>query len=600
VSSAANTVTPETDAQNATNPAGRPDPVPLDVGVAITGTRAEADGGRQLFSEETKTVLVFRDGAVVRLAAPVSLGQLIFLTNKNSSVEVVCQVVQTRAAAGAAPYVELKFTEEKPDFWGVEFPATGTTAPELHKLEHVEAATLAQREPASNVAPHKEEVDQLKKEVETLRKHLLGAKPGAAAAAPPGAESRSSLTNENDRNETISSGAKAQVLPGPNVGAEACLRRQAPTPSAPVREIASGPAQGGQTAPPSGPTAAATKTNEVGASSGGQQPSVAQPVQPAQVQAQAPLMPTASESDKQEPARAFVGMALPLSKGPAHDPDEDLLPKPELDFSKIPGAGQGTLGQPGTPAKASLRPPRTVALRKVAAPALAVLGLVLAVAAWVEKPWTYFGIGRKPVATVAVKNTKPVAPLAKAVGAPASAPVPVAKAQPAAPKPVEVKPAADVPAASAVAPAPAVEKERATSEAETRGEEPVAAQPAVAKPRATKARNESAAGGGVSGDAGAHENAVNDTPVLPAKLVKPVNPVYPPDAMVNFITGDVRAEVEVKPDGHVGDVKVLSGPKPLRDAAVDALRQYQYEPATQGGKAVASKVTVTVKFWFNP
>jgi len=33
---------------------------------------------------------------------------------------------------------------------------------------------------------------------------------------------------------------------------------------------------------------------------------------------------------------------------------------------------------------------------------------------------------------------------------------------------------------------------------------------------------------------------------------------------------------------------------------MDALRQYEYAPATQDGKPVASKVVVTVKFWFDP
>jgi periplasmic protein TonB len=83
-------------------------------------------------------------------------------------------------------------------------------------------------------------------------------------------------------------------------------------------------------------------------------------------------------------------------------------------------------------------------------------------------------------------------------------------------------------------------------------------------------------------------------------LLKSANPVYPPDAMRSFITGDVTAEAVVQANGHVGEVKVMSGPKPLQQAAVDALKQYQYAPAMQGGKAVSSKVTVVVKFWFNP
>ena len=93
---------------------------------------------------------------------------------------------------------------------------------------------------------------------------------------------------------------------------------------------------------------------------------------------------------------------------------------------------------------------------------------------------------------------------------------------------------------------------------------------------------------------------VSDAPIEPAKLLHSVSPVYPPDAMRGYITGDVRLEAEVDAAGHVGAMKILVGPEALRQAAKDALKQYEYAPATQGGKAVASKVVVTVKFWFDP
>jgi TonB family protein len=70
--------------------------------------------------------------------------------------------------------------------------------------------------------------------------------------------------------------------------------------------------------------------------------------------------------------------------------------------------------------------------------------------------------------------------------------------------------------------------------------------------------------------------------------------------MLNYITGDVIIDAVVHANGQVGEMKVLTGPAALREAATAALRQYQYQPATEGGKAVASHVKVTVKFWFNP
>jgi protein TonB len=98
----------------------------------------------------------------------------------------------------------------------------------------------------------------------------------------------------------------------------------------------------------------------------------------------------------------------------------------------------------------------------------------------------------------------------------------------------------------------------------------------------------------------APEVSVSDQPVVPAKLVRAVQPMYPPDAMRNYITGDVRIEAEVDKHGQIGAMKILLGPKQFRQVAMDALKQYEYAPATQGGKPVASKVTVTIKFWFDP
>ena len=91
-----------------------------------------------------------------------------------------------------------------------------------------------------------------------------------------------------------------------------------------------------------------------------------------------------------------------------------------------------------------------------------------------------------------------------------------------------------------------------------------------------------------------------DEPVMAPKLVHAAPPVYPPNAMLNYITGDVRAEFVVGADGKVGEVKVISGPKALRDAAIEALRKYEYAPGTQGGRPIAARTTATVKFWFNP
>jgi periplasmic protein TonB len=101
----------------------RPQPVPLEVPVSVNGARTiEGTDKREPFSESTKTVLVFANGAVIRLASSVSPGQLLFVTNEKSKKEVVCQVVKSKNYRTVTGYVELEFTEPAAGFWGVRIP----------------------------------------------------------------------------------------------------------------------------------------------------------------------------------------------------------------------------------------------------------------------------------------------------------------------------------------------------------------------------------------------------------------------------------------------------------------------------------------------
>ena len=125
------------------------------------------------FSEETSTVLVFRDGAVIRLAAPVAVGQLLFLTNKKSNQEVVCQVLKKKSFKANSSYVELVFTEERTDYWGVAFPEGAKSTPEFIVQEQVQAEETTAEPTETPVEPRSaEDVDALKQEVEALREQL--------------------------------------------------------------------------------------------------------------------------------------------------------------------------------------------------------------------------------------------------------------------------------------------------------------------------------------------------------------------------------------------------------------------------------------------
>jgi TonB family protein len=108
-------------------------PVALEVPVTVNGARTiEGSDKREPFSETSKTVLVFGNGAVIRLTSSVAPGQLLFLTNEKTKKEVVCQVVKSKNYRNVSGYVELEFTESVVGFWGMRFPSDRISASPQH------------------------------------------------------------------------------------------------------------------------------------------------------------------------------------------------------------------------------------------------------------------------------------------------------------------------------------------------------------------------------------------------------------------------------------------------------------------------------------
>jgi protein TonB len=84
--------------------------------------------------------------------------------------------------------------------------------------------------------------------------------------------------------------------------------------------------------------------------------------------------------------------------------------------------------------------------------------------------------------------------------------------------------------------------------------------------------------------------------VKSAKLVASVPPVYPLLAKNQHVSGDVRIDALIDATGHVTTMKIVSGPTLLHQAAMDALRQWKYQPASLNGSAVPMHLTVTIQF----
>jgi len=84
--------------------------------------------------------------------------------------------------------------------------------------------------------------------------------------------------------------------------------------------------------------------------------------------------------------------------------------------------------------------------------------------------------------------------------------------------------------------------------------------------------------------------------IKPPKLVKMISPVYPEEARKAGLQGVVILAARIDTDGRVKDVKILRSIPQLDQAAVDALKQWVYEPLLKGGKPAEAVFNVTVRF----
>jgi TonB family protein len=84
--------------------------------------------------------------------------------------------------------------------------------------------------------------------------------------------------------------------------------------------------------------------------------------------------------------------------------------------------------------------------------------------------------------------------------------------------------------------------------------------------------------------------------VHPPKLLKIVEPVYPEIARQSKVEGVVICEATTNAVGHVVEARILRSVPLLDQAAIDAVKQWVYEPMKIDGKPTGVVFTVTVKF----
>jgi len=81
-----------------------------------------------------------------------------------------------------------------------------------------------------------------------------------------------------------------------------------------------------------------------------------------------------------------------------------------------------------------------------------------------------------------------------------------------------------------------------------------------------------------------------------AKLIHMVQPVYPEDAKKAKISGTVQVKAVISKDGSLHDIECVSGPDELRQAAMDAVKQWRYEPTKLAGEPIDVDTTIDLVF----
>ena len=494
--------------QGAQPQASRTNPIGLEVQVVVHASRYSA--ATKGFSkalppvhEETRTVIVFEQGAVVRLTATLTIGETVVLTNQQTGADVLCRVVSVKAQPGIQNYVDLEFTQRAPGFW--------------NKTANADAAALR------SVSPLPEAVAPLPSPVpQSPRIETASPSPKPAPPAPAEQPSVATLGAQPELAARPSPAPPAQVRPASSVvaGASAGMRQTHATEQA----VLGGGLDWTKEAPARSKKGliAAVAILAVGGLAGGayiftQRTHSEQPAQ--EITAAERITPT---TPVQPPTHAEEAP-------PAAPADFAAPPVTETNRSSVPAAEE-------KPADV----PRSV--RREQAPAdLA-----------------------KPASTPAqtVKQTAPLRPAVQ-VG---SLKAPVLK---------------NAAISGSSEPPPTLSAQPGTRDVLGAGGLPGTAGPSAPPPVAFSSPEVPVKTGGQ---------------IQMPKVISSPPPAFPDLARSQGVQGTVVMDALIDATGTVAAVKVISGPLTLRQAAMDALRRWKYQPARLNGQPTSVHINVNINF----
>ena len=79
-------------------------------------------------------------------------------------------------------------------------------------------------------------------------------------------------------------------------------------------------------------------------------------------------------------------------------------------------------------------------------------------------------------------------------------------------------------------------------------------------------------------------------------LIQKTPPVYPPIAKAAHVSGTVELQATISKNGTIKDLRVLTGPAMLRQAAVDAVRDWRFKPDRLNNEPTEVETTINVIF----
>jgi len=578
----------------------RPQPVALEVAVTVNGARTVAGSDkREPFSEATKTVLIFGNGAVVRLVSTVAPGQLLFLTNEKTKKEVVCQVIKSKNYSNASGYVELEFTEPVAGFWGMRFPAAAspshtatpvptTSAPTPKSSAGTSSGSTKPSAPVTGSAAGSE----LKSAGSSLSHPAVTAPaaPFSSIPAPSSPSSSHPIHSYTSSTSTVSGSKPSNVL-------DISKSKAAKTEAASAKSSAASSKSILDSDELKIPSWLEPLARNAAAASAAQPELTAKEQLHHQDAVQVDDLSLTEISDTPEVAAHPV--AAPTF-GTHFLTEEDVI------------SGSGATGGSS---------------KKIWIAAIAA-GILLAAGggAWYVRQQNK---NSAPVSTAATvsgsvdasgnaqpqqQSQVPSSPSGSytAVSAPTGAGSGISTGLTAS-NPVDASsPASNANKKLATVDAPlaaAVVQPKKPKLGEVNLSAPVVNRPAMAQNRSEEALNfgsSNAVGGGEALSSGlvtSSRQPVAPAAPLPvggdvkaARLISSVPPQYPSIARAQRVGGEVKIDALVDINGQVAGMKIISGPVLLQQPAMDALRHWKYEPAQLNGKAVSMHLTVTVQF----